>query len=314
TLRALLSASGVGGRVVELLEGKTSGPPFVRQLVTGTVCADLLDYLSRDALHCGLKLAFDERLMNYFHLADGKLVVRLHKDGLFRRDALSELIHLLQLRYTLTERVYYHHAKAAAGAMVSRALELALAAGAMRREELDGLRDDAFLYRLEQLGPSVTGLSDVVGDLTRRRLYKRVYLLALGGFGGFGVDDAARDKLATKYHADLANRNELERRIADRLKIPESHVVVYCPSARMSLKEADVPVEVAPGRVEPLSALRHPDVAALSEKHRGLWRFYVFLRQDHAVKFRDAGEACEEEIGLANQLGPQAAGRMMLDW
>ncbi|MGL4461765.1 MAG: HD domain-containing protein, partial [Planctomycetia bacterium] len=44
TLRALLSASGVGGRVVELLEGKTSGPPFVRQLVTGTVCADLLDY------------------------------------------------------------------------------------------------------------------------------------------------------------------------------------------------------------------------------------------------------------------------------
>ena len=106
-----LARSGVGDRVRDVFAGGGGTQNFIKDLVTGTVCADLLDYLRRDALFCGLALTYDDRLFQYFSIAGDRLAVRLHKSGSFRRDALSELVALLQIRYTLTERVYYHHAK-----------------------------------------------------------------------------------------------------------------------------------------------------------------------------------------------------------
>lgn len=304
-LARALALSGVGERVRNLLSEKSHsgvGAPFLSDIVTGTVCADLLDYLKRDAFHCGLVLGYDERLFQYFQLAEGRLVVRLHKSGTFRRDALSELVHLLQIRYTLTERVYYHHAKVVAGAMVSRALELAMASGKFAAEELYSLRDDSLLARLGQLGSPRDGWREVLDDLEARRLYKRVYFVTLEGFGRPGLSEDQRDTLARKFHSDLEQRRGAEQWLADRLGIPEAHVILYCPSPKMSLKEADVPVEVSPGVVRPLASLEHPDVKALEEKHRGLWRLYVCLRRDHAPLFAKAGEHCEFLLGHANQL------------
>ncbi|MFO0946396.1 MAG: HD domain-containing protein [Planctomycetota bacterium] len=304
-LARALALSGVGERVRNLLmekQSKNANARFLRDIVTGTVCADLLDYLKRDAFHCGLVLGYDERLFQYFQIEEGRLVVRLHKSGTFRRDALSELVHLLQIRYTLTERVYYHHAKVVAGAMVSRALELAMASQHFASEELYSLRDDSLLARLGQLGSPRDGWRDVLEDLESRRLYKRVYFLTLEGFGRPGLSELERDALAMKYHTDLEQRRSAERWLAEQLGVPEAHVILYCPSPRMSLKEADVPVEVSPGVVQPLASLEHPDVKALTEKHRGLWRLYVCLRRDHGPLFARAGELCEQLLGHPNQL------------
>lgn len=300
----------VGERVRRLLGGEDMGQPFVRQLVMGTVCADLLDYLRRDALHCGLALAYDDRLFQYLHLVDGQLVVRLHKEGGFRRDALSELVHLLQIRYTLTERVYYHHAKVVAGAMVSRALELALASGKFARPELYQLRDDSLLDHLARLNTGIMGYRDLLEDLSARRLYKRVYLLTLEGYGRAGLTTAQRDDLAARFHSNLAERRALEQAIAHQLKIPEAHVIVYCPSPRMALKEAGVPVQIAPGNVVPLADLKHPDIDALKEKHRLLWRFYVCVNRRHQDIYLAAGNVCQDLLGHANQLEPLQRGKL----
>lgn len=310
---AVLRASGVGERIRKLFLHKaadTSNPLFVHDLVMGTVCADLLDYLLRDAFHCGLDLGYDERLYKYFAIADGRLVVKLHKNDLFRRDALSELVHLLQIRYSLTERVYFHHAKVVAGAMVSRALELALEAGQFQREELYELRDDSLFDRLERKAPPVSGISDILTDLKSRRLYKRVYLLTLAGLGRSGLSEQDRDALAARFHSNLEERRRVERRLASELGIPEAHIIIYCPSPSMSLKEANVPVETAAGVVRPLSELRHPDVEALKEKHRGLWRFYVCLRRDYGTMYEKAGKLCEALIGHFNQLDRLTSGNL----
>jgi HD superfamily phosphohydrolase len=269
------------------------------------VCADLLDYLQRDALYCGLALRYDERLFQLFHLTDGKLAIRLHKDGGLRRDALSELIHLLQMRYALTERVYYHHAKTVAGAMVSRALELALEAGAVAREDLYQLRDDSLLDRLSIAAGAIPGLKDVTDDLAARRLYKRAYLLAPAGLGRPGLSPTDLQQLADLYHHSPQRRRLVERQFADRFRIPESHVIVYCPSPRMALKEADVLVQVAPGELQPLAGLGHPDVAGLQEKHAGIWKFFVCLRRDHESRFDEAGALCTELFGHPNQIEPR---------
>jgi len=51
--------------------------------------------------------------------ASGHLCVDLAKRGLLREDILSEMVRLLEARYYFSERVYYHHAKVAAGALVA---------------------------------------------------------------------------------------------------------------------------------------------------------------------------------------------------
>ena len=76
--------------------------------------------------------------MSYFRVdrASGNLFIDLAKHELLREDILSEIVRLLEARYYFSERVYYHHAKVAAGALVARAVELALLAGTAVEERL----------------------------------------------------------------------------------------------------------------------------------------------------------------------------------
>ena len=102
-------------------------------IVGGAISADLLDYLRRDTYFCGLSQNYDSRIFESFVIDNGRLVMNLEKHGILRRDALSELVNLLRIRYTLSERVYFHHTKIASGAMISKAVELASREGLIRR-------------------------------------------------------------------------------------------------------------------------------------------------------------------------------------
>jgi HD superfamily phosphohydrolase len=292
---------GQRDKVRNVLARRPDASPLASGIVAGAVGADLLDYLQRDAFFCGLALRYDERLFQLFSVVDGRLVVKLHKGGVLRRDALSELIHLLQMRYALTERVYYHHAKCAAGAMVSRVLELAMEAGRFTRDDLYPLRDDSLLHVLQTIAQDVPAIGEVVSDLIDRRLFKRVYFTTLASLGRPGLLPMERDALAAEHHYAPDRRRAAECRIAARLGVPERHVVIYCPSPTMALKEADVPVEIAPGVVHSLGELGHPDVEGLKQKHAGIWRFYVFMRRDHEALFQRAGDVSEEVVGHPNQ-------------
>ncbi|HIE53368.1 MAG TPA: HD domain-containing protein, partial [Armatimonadetes bacterium] len=304
-LRRPLIRHGIYEAVEAVLRGEPTEdcPPFVQEIVAGTVCADLLDYLRRDAYFCGLAQSYDERLFQYFALEGEHLVVDLHKEGAFRHDALSELIHLLRMRYNLTERVYYHHAKVVAGAMISRALELALRAGKVQPTDLYTLRDDSFLYFLRLRGEEVPGLNDLLDDFNRRRLYKRVYFLTVEQFGRAGIAPAQQRELERLYHYNLGGaREQAERTLAQKLGVPESAVIIYCPSAKMALKEATVQVRLSSGPPQPLADLRNPEVQQLLTKHRSLWRFYVCLRREYETLTRRAGELCEELFQAENLL------------
>lgn len=278
-------------------------PPFVSEIIAGTVCADLLDYLKRDAYHCGLRQDYDERLYRYFRLVEDHLVLDLQHDGLFRPDALSELINLLRLRYNLTERVYYHHAKVSSGAMISKALELALRYGALTVGELLNLRDDSFLYLLRERCaklPAVVGLLD---DLASRRLYVRAYMLTTDQPEQHGLDSGRRQELERRFHFNEGNeREQVESDLERDLGLPEGSVILYCPSTDMALKEADVLVRLKAGDILPLRELKLPEVGVLIDKHRQLWRCYVFLRRCFSGKTQECGEACERVFGQANML------------
>ncbi len=299
-----LRRQGLVEPVLALLAGR-SDPPWLGEIVSGTVCADLLDYLARDAYFCGLHQRYDERIFRNFRADAQGLYLDAEKDGIVREDVVSEVINLLRLRYFLTERVFFHHTKTASGAMVSRAVEQATRAG-LTLEELLPLTDERLLALLETRHGGDLVVQRLLAALASRRLYKRAYVLTRA------VGEERRLDLVERYHKDPACRQEAEEHLARRLRFSEGELIVYCPAAGMQLKEAEVRLKVDPGAPRTLASLNVPEVAVLREKHQSLWRFYVFAAPERMGKVLQISRECEEYFGLQNHLPALQSAQMYL--
>lgn len=270
----------------EAAEGsKRAIPPYWTQIVAGTISSDILDYLARDAYFTGLRLQVDPRVASYFKIerTTGNLFIDLTKHELLREDILSEIVRMLEARYYFSERVYYHHAKVAAGAMVARAVELALEGGAVKEEDFYSQTDESVLALLERAGEermkgaAAADVRALVTAFRGRQLYKRACV-----FPRY-ENEAVQESLVQRFFAPggAARRRAVEERIADLVRFATGRTVrliVYCPAQRMQLKEARTHVRW-PGEagVHPLSkfAERVPRLADLERSYRALWKFYV---------------------------------------
>lgn len=276
--------------------GGTPPPPLVSDLVSGTICSDLLDYLARDAFFTGIRRTYDERLFRYFALREGRLVLRLAKGGLRREDAFSEVVHLLRLRYTLTERVYFHHAKVSSGALISKLVERAVKGGLVV-EDLYRLGDEGLLNLLgDRYAASDSVLGRLLDDLRARRLPKRAYVLTRR----VGVE--LQEELIARFHRDSLERERVEAELEQELGLEPGEVIIYCPARGMALKEARVRVEVRGGEIVSLADLKLREVEDLLEKHQDLWKFYVFVNPRHVSKRQALAAACQERFGVPSEL------------
>lgn len=287
-LGRILARHGLAEPVFELLTGE---PTWRSDVVAGYLDADLLDYLRRDSFFAGLSQAYDDRIYHYFCIAENRLAVQLARRGIQRPDARSEIVHLLRMRYFLTERVYFHHAKVIAGAMISKAVEVATAAG-LEEKDLYEMSDYGLLEMLRsKWGPASAELAERVLE---RRLFKRAY-----GLTPVGVGEVKRWELAEAFHRPGAQRDQLESELAKAAGLASHQVIVYCP-APTALKEAAVPA-VTPSGVAPLNRTNGGllEIHSLEEQYRGLWRFWVFAPASHAEK---VGHAAAEALGLPNEM------------
>jgi len=302
SLGDLLARLGCRAEVEAVLGVRGTAPAWMSQIVSSTIDADLLDYLRRDSYYAGVAQTYDDRLFSYFAVEADQLVLLMSKHGMERPDARSETVQLLRLRYFLTERIYYHHTKVAAGAMVSKAVELAQEHGALAEDELLGLDDAGLLHRLAALphpdrpDPRIVRL---VQALARRELFKRGYVLS-----ALTVPAAERRALVERYHADRRRRGEAEARIAAALGCDAGEVIVYCPALTV-MKEAAVLAHL-PGGVRRLNASESgglSEIAALEERYAQLWRFYVFVPKEHVARTADVAR---ELFGFASEHRAQA--------
>lgn len=284
-LGAALERTGLRDEVLASL-GAAGPPPRLAGVVSGTIGADLLDYLARDALFTGIRHRYDERIFRYFALDGGQLVLRLEKRGAIRADAVSEVVHLLRLRYTLSERVYYHHAKVASGALVSKLVERALALG-LTFDALRDATDEGLLAQLE-LGyaPRDPVLARLLARFRRRSLPKRAFVL------GRDIPAELQQMLVRRFHEDPKERERVELELEREAGLDAGDVIVYCPSPHMALKEARVLVRVDEGPPRSLADQRLPEVDNLLEKHRDLWKFYVFVAAEQKPRAAKLAESC----------------------
>jgi len=286
-------------------------PAYWSQIVSGTIACDILDYLARDAYFTGLRLSIDPRVTSYFKVdrQSGNLYIDLAKHDLLREDILSEVVRMLEARYYFSERVYYHHAKVAAGALIARAVELALSAGAVREEDFYDQDDASVLEMLSRSVPKSEKrtrerVQTLVQRFKRRQLYKRACV-----FPRY-ENEAVQEKLVARYFASGGSkaRAEAEARITDLVRFATGKVVaviVYCPAQKMQLKEARMHVRW-PGidRVEPLSSFsaRVPRLADLERSYRDLWKFYVFADTSDPTLLAKVQEAAKHEFAEATNV------------
>jgi len=292
--------------------GRDDVPAYWGQMIGGTIAADILDYLARDAYFTGLKVAVDERVASYFKVdrTTGNLYIDLAKRDLLREDILSEIVRLLDSRYTFSERVYYHHAKVAAGALVARAVELCVRAQVLSEEDLYDCTDESLLESLLQAsGRSqdqdlALTVSDLVQRYRQRKLYKRACV-----FPRY-ENEQAQEELTTRFFASggAARRIETEARIAELVHFATGQqvkIIIYCPAQRMQLKEARIHV-LWPGAdsVEPLAAYadRVPRLNDLSRAYRDLWKFYVFADSSDPMILRKVQEVAAAELSGASNV------------
>ncbi len=300
----VLSVLGAGTRAV---------PPFWQQVVSDTIDADLLDYLRRDAHYTGLDLRYDRRVVEYFRVerAGQRLFVDCEKNGMLREDIVSELLRVLEARYHFSERVYYHHAKIAAGALVSRMVEMALRAGALDAEALQQATDESLVLDLARAdlgdGEQNARLSRFVARFRRRELPKRVVVLP------FYLNEGVQQELIARWFLDGRHeaRREWERGMEDAARRRfgrDMDVLLYCPKRSMQLKEARTLVRF-PGqgdRTLPLDAFAAdiPRLGDLRDAYPRMWKLYVFTSESDKDVRRELQQMCLAEMpeGCVNAL------------
>lgn len=289
-------------------------PPYWRQIVGGTIASDILDYLARDAYFTGLKLSVDPRVTSYFKIdrATQNLYIDCAKHDLLREDIVSEIVRMLEARYYFSERVYYHHAKVSAGALIARAVETALAAGAVKEADFQDQTDASVLDMLVRATEksdkgAKASVKSLVTRFRERRLPKRACV-----FPRY-ANEAAQEELVARYFAPggAAARAEAETRISDLVRFATGHaieVIVYCPAQSMQLKEARMHVRWPGVRdVQRLSSLSDhiPRLADLERSYRNLWKFYVFADTNDPALLAKVQEAAQAEFkGAVNVYNP----------
>ncbi len=288
SLGAVLERHGVNDDVSAILRG---GAGLASDIVSGAISADLLDYLRRDTYFCGLSQYYDDRIFQSFEEESGRLIVRLEKHGELRRDALSEIVNLLRIRYTLSERVYFHHTKLASGAMISKTVEMALAQG-LDPVRLRTLKDDTLLWLLGEDYSEHAGIVHILDRLETRKLYKPAYVLTVS----IGLE--RQKSLEERFHFDSSEREAAEQAVAQAAGLDPYQVIVYCPSLGMSLPEAEVPARLDGGELQPLSGANNSEIRILKEKHRALWKFLVLIDRAAWDSNEAVCAASEEYFGI----------------
>jgi HD superfamily phosphohydrolase len=212
--------------------------PFVADLVTNTICADLLDYLPRDHAFTGLPASLGQRFTTAFYVvpkAEGseqhhypeRMALRISDGVRERHDISSELLKHLRYRYELQERAIVHHAKLAADSMLGKALELwnddlrtvvAVEAGGaeVRRASSENLSAPAIWAALEEdRGHQVA--KELSADI-KRQVEERVRGLGddslleyLAGNVASAADEPPTSKKVRALSNDLLNRRLYKR-------------------------------------------------------------------------------------------------------
>lgn len=280
---------------------------YIADIIGNTISADLLSYILRDVEFTGIekKPGFLYRLFDYIEPRQNaktkgktRIVIKLTKVGDWRHDILSAIIGILDVRYALTEAVIYHHAKCEASAMLGK---IAFLCDLVESDELYDNGDEGFMNLLEEkidkmrknseYKVKAEGAKRLLESLKSRRFYKRFHMVSAS-------EQSRPDRVDLSAAFSVPRKRfELEEKIEKQFRLLPGSIIIFCPTSKMALKEAEalVAYEKISDSGEPEEAIekldseeclkdlrmRHQSLADrvknVTEQYKALWKLWVFI-------------------------------------
>lgn len=191
---------------------------ILRGVLSGALDMDKLDYLPRDARACNVPYGGVDaaRLIDSLVITRVGSEPRLQEARIAIRDkGVSPLHSLINARQEMFDNVYWHHTNRACMAMLLRACQEALLAGAIQPEQFYALDDTSLLQLLNREDmPSAT--QRLATALRERKIYKRAVEFGsrafelYGRLGNLYFDPIARRSVETQLAAALAAETGLD--------------------------------------------------------------------------------------------------------
>lgn len=172
---------------------------FYRNILSGVLDPDKLDYLNRDAYFCGVSYGIQD-----IDFIINRILPHPQRGLALEAGGLPAIENILFSKYLMYRSVYWHRTVRIATAMIKKAVYLGLRDGEIRERDLYGLDDERFF---SFFGAHPYPPFDLIRMTAERNLFKTVIELPFRP--GNPDHEAMRD---------LASRTAAEERIAERLR------------------------------------------------------------------------------------------------
>ena len=206
----VIGASAETAAAIVNFEMTDKGDPeiiFFRNILSGVLDPDKLDYLNRDAFFCGVPYGIQDT-----DFAISKIVPTSTGIGI-NRQGITAIENILFSKYLMYRTVYWHKTVRIATAMIKKAVIKGLLEGFIDKNDLYGLDDNDFFSRYtEALHPSLK-LIDMVN---KRNLYKCILEIP------FSEENSLHNDLCS-----LEARLDFERKKAEELSCED--IIVDIP-------------------------------------------------------------------------------------
>lgn len=137
-----------------------------RNILSGVLDPDKLDYLSRDAYFCGVPYGIQDTDFIIDKIRpDSRNGIAIDEQG------ISAVENILFSRYLMYRSVYWHRTVRIATAMIKKAVYLSIQEGVLRAEQLYGLDDEEFFSLFDSIAFPPARL---VQGVFERRLFKSI--------------------------------------------------------------------------------------------------------------------------------------------
>jgi uncharacterized protein len=264
-----------GGLDPVLVADAVGGKGALAPVVSGSLDADRMDYLLRDAHYTGMRSNVDvDRLVEVVGRDPAHGIV-LEESGTIAAEAL------LTMRFLMYPAVYLHHTVRASESMLLAAIRAHCDDGHATLRDLERDTDDRLLQRLRGSGGVA---ADLAARLDERRLYKRARE---------GRPDEATLPLVRDMQDRAGTRRRIAAEIADTAGVAHSAVIVDVPKPP-KFREAALRVRLRDGGLKPLPEASKL-VKVLQDARLDHWRWWVFSpKQDREA----VGKAADRVLGL----------------
>lgn len=267
--------------------------PYYADVVGNTICADLLDYIERDAYYTGIELSYDSQLFSHFVVDEYRdneprvgIVVEEEPEE-FKRSIVTDSLDLLKARYALAEKVHQNQSKVKFSTMIIRSVYAALRSDDVDidKEELMKMGDDPLVEQLANISPEeeqyyVRAAKNIATKIIKREDYMSIF--------DMNAFDESGNQRIKSFIDQPDERDKFIRRLENAIDARPGAVLVYSPEKRTG-KPAQVKM-VRQSEMKMLEELidefdkfeyKQQEYTAIRDSYEKLWRFHVFLEESY---------------------------------